>query len=100
MKILQVGTQLVKEPEIVITCAASKNIDRIVQNMLQGGSTSQQQQQQQQKKQRQQQQHYVTVVTDDKNDMVAVDYIEVFSGQPKRQRFQKFQYCFWAEKTR
>ena len=83
MKILQVDTQLVKEPEIVITCAASKNIDRIVQNMLQGGSTSQQQQQQQQKKQRQQQQHYVTVVTDDKNDMVAVDYIEVLRAAKK-----------------
>ena len=79
MKILQINTQLVKEPEIVITCAASKNIDRIVQNMLQGNSASQQRQQ---KKQRGQQ-HYVTVVTGEKNDMVAVDYIEVLRAAKK-----------------
>ena len=87
MRILQVDTHLVKEPQIVITCAANKNIDRIIQNMLQGGGASQQQQQQQkqqqQKKRRLQQQHYVTVVTDEKNDMVAVDYIEVLQAAKK-----------------
>ena len=82
MRILQVDTHLVKEPQIVITCAANKNIDRIIQNMLQSGSASQQQQQQQ-KKRRLQQQHYVTVVTDEKNDMVAVDYIEVLQAAKK-----------------